>query len=208
MKRAMWVCLGLVALIVCSGCCGTYLRNRGRDAADIMDVGITVSKRPYLGVYPGDYFNLTPMGYVHMKGTLHGLWCGRWTSVPIEDRAWGVVAWGRQRLVIGEFNPEDPRQFWPEEIAALKAANKPLPTKPKAYNVGFLRIACHGNRPPYPNCWSCRRGLHLGWVGFWASLHADQIVDFFAGWLGCDPQKDDLPAAAAPTPEPAAPAKK
>lgn len=194
---------GLAALLSCAGC-GTYLRNRGRDAADIVDAGITITKRPYLAIYPGDYFNLTPMGFTCLKGTYHGLWKGRWSSQQIDDRAWGVVAWGSQRLTIGELNPEDDRQFWPDEIAALKAANKPLPTEARWYNVGFLRMACHRGRPPYPNCFSCRRNLHLGWVGFWASMHADQIVDFFAGWFGCDPQKDDLVAAAAP----AAPAEK
>lgn len=189
---------GLVAMAACAGCCSTYMKNRGRDAADIMDVGITLTKQPHLAFYPGDYFNLTPMGFTCLKGSYHGLWEGKWCSKPMEDRAWGIVAWGSQNLTVGDFNPQDPRQFWPEEIAALKAANKPLPTEPAWYNVGFLRLACHGKRPPYPDALSCRRNVHLGWVGLWASMHLPEIIDFFAGWLGCDPQKDDLVAAATP----------
>jgi len=200
MSGRAWVSvLGGVAVVFSCAGCGTYLRNRGRDAADIMDVGITLSTRPYLCFYPGDYFNMTPMGYTRMKGTYHGLWAGKWCSKPIDDQACGVVAWGSQRLTVGEFNPEDPRQFWPDEIAALKAANKPLPTEPRDYNVGFLRILRHRGAPPFPNCVSCRRNIHLGWVGFWASMHLDEIGDFLAGWLGCDPQADDLKPAATPT---------
>jgi len=202
MRKGRAAFVGLVGLLACAGCCSTYMKNRGRDAADIIDAGITVSKRPYLAIFPGDYFNFTPMGFSYLKGTYHGLWKGSWTSVPIDDRGWGIIAWGSQKLTIGEFDPEDPRQFWPDEIAEFKAANKPLPTKAKRYNVGFLRLACQRGRPPYPNCVSCRRNIHLGWVGFWASMHLDEIIDFFAGWLGCDPQKDDLVAAAAPPPAP------
>ncbi len=196
MARRVWVLAlgGVIAAVGCTGC-GTYWRNRSRDAADIIDVGVTITKRPYIAFYPGDYFNLTPMGYTRLKGTWHGLYQGKWGSRAIDDKSWGIVAYGSQRLTVGEFNPEDPNQFWPDELAALKAANKPLPTKAKRYNVGFLRLACHRGRPPYPNCYSCRRNLHIGWVGFWASMHADEIFDFLAGFFGCDPLKDSGPAA-------------
>jgi hypothetical protein len=143
----------LIAVLCCTGC-STYWRNRSRDAADMFDFGITVSKKPYFAFLPADYFNLTPLGYTRIVGSYHGLWKSKWGTWAIDDDAWGVLAWGSQKLQVGDFSADAPRQFWPEDIAALKAASKPLPTSAPVYNLGFLRVPLHHNPPPFPNGFS------------------------------------------------------
>ncbi|HUT33591.1 MAG TPA: hypothetical protein VNE39_08940 [Planctomycetota bacterium] len=155
MRTRSWgLVLGSVAVVVgCAGC-GTYWRNRSRDAAHMFDFGISTSKKFCLAFLPADYMNVTPIGFSRIEGRFHGIYKSHWGSWPISDRIWGVVTCGSQTLTIGEFDPNDPHQFPAKEIAELKAANKPLPTAPRRYNIGFLRVACKGGEPPYPDWFS------------------------------------------------------
>ncbi|MBM4036990.1 MAG: hypothetical protein FJ290_00625 [Planctomycetes bacterium] len=155
MRTRVWglVLGGIVAALGCTGC-GTYLRNRGNDALDMWDVGISVSSRPCLAFLPADYMNVTPIGFSRIEGKYHGIYKRQFGTWKLSDNVWGVVTCGSQTLTIGEFDPNDPNQFPAQEIAALKAANKPLPTAPRRYNTGLVRVACRGGEPPYPDWFS------------------------------------------------------
>jgi len=155
MARRVWG-LVLVAIIAAAGCtgCGTYWRNRGNDALQMWDVGLSVSSRPYLAFLPADYMNVTPIGFSRIEGRYIGVYKAKWASLKLSDDIWGVLVCGSQTLTIGEFDPNDPHQFRPEAIAKLKAEGKPLPTKPERYNIGCVSVPRKGNAPPYPDWFS------------------------------------------------------
>ncbi len=130
--------------------CGPYWQDRGNDAKDMVDFGITTSTKPCFALYlPGNYFNLTPLGYSRVEGTFHGVGGRQVGSVPILDQSWGVLLWGSKRSRIGEFNPDEPRHVSPSKIAELRAAGKPLPTEVERYNDGPVRMLLQDNAPPH-----------------------------------------------------------
>ncbi|MBM4035986.1 MAG: hypothetical protein FJ291_29980 [Planctomycetes bacterium] len=143
----------LVLALGCAGC-GTYWRNRGNDALDMWDFGLSTSSRPGLAFLPADYMNVTPIGFSFIEGTFHGVYRRKWGTFTLSDSMWGVLVTGSQTLQVGEFDVSDPDQFHPAKIAALKAAGKPLPTAPQRYNLGLLTVPLHDNAPPYPNWFS------------------------------------------------------
>ena len=63
MMKSRWPRLGWVILVTCCAGCGTYLRNRGNDALDMWDFGLSVSSKPGLAFLPADYMNVTPIGF-------------------------------------------------------------------------------------------------------------------------------------------------
>jgi hypothetical protein len=146
---------GLVLLLVGGlvGCGGPYWTARGNDAKDMVDFGITTSSKPCFAFYlPGDYFNLTPLGYNNLEGTFHGVGARRVGSMPIRDGSWGLLLWGSKKIQIGEFDPDEPRHIAPSRVAELRAAGKPLPTEVERYNDGVVRLLCMDHAPP-PAFW-------------------------------------------------------
>ena len=137
--------VGLAA--VCAvGCGTTYMRNRGRDAMQMIDWGVVTSSKPCFGL-TNDYFNVLPLGYTNVQGTFHGLGNCKCGSMPFQYHLWGALFWGSLKFQLDEFDPNSPFQFSPEKIAAL-AAGTPLPTEARRYNLGFVRISAQDNAPP------------------------------------------------------------
>jgi len=141
--------LAAAAALLLAGCGTTYMRNRARDAKDMVDFGFTTSKKPCFAFYlPGDYFNLTPLGYSNIEGTFHGVGGRQVGSMPFRDSSWGVLLWGSTKCQVGDFNPNDPRYVSPAKLAELKAAGQPLPTEPPRYNVGVVRMLAQDHVGP------------------------------------------------------------
>ncbi len=202
---------GLMGVMLTTGC--------GYDARRILDIGITTSSHPYFAVYPGDYFNSTPIGYSCVHGNYYGLSRGQFGWMSFDDESWGALLWGSEQLQIGVLNVNDRQQFAPSRLAALKAKGEPLPTTSPRYNVGLARMIFEDDAPPPLSFIACRRNFHFGWIGIHAALHPANLLDFLIGWTGYDLMNDDnLPppltqeqaaapaASAAPTAAPAAPA--
>lgn len=204
---ARWI-LASFAMVIAAAGCGQYWRDRGNDFGDAMTVGVTLSKKPQFAFYPIDYFNVGPLGYSHVDGRFAGLWCGRWQTVELRDRTWGVLLCGSDHLRLGEFDPENPRLFAPSKLAALKAAGQSPPKERPRYNKGVVRLVVQDNAPPPLTFLSCRRNIHLGWIGFHLAMNADEMLDFLLGWTTLDIKGDDHRGApeAAPQerPKPAA----
>lgn len=183
----------MAGVLSSSGC--AYLSNRGHDAREVMDIGLTVSKRPYFALSQ-DYFNLIPHGYSRVKGKYIGLGHGQFGTLEFDDSFWGVVLWGSSKTLIGEFDPQDPY--------LVRPGTEPVPTEPPRYNTGFVGMPAQGNAPPPMSFLACRRNVHLGWIGLYASMRPVEIIDFMLGWLLIDVRGDDGPrgageAVAAPT---------
>ena len=189
-RSAMVVVVGL-GLVGLSGC--TYLGHRGRDAADMFEVGLTFSKKPQFALLPVDYFNLIGLGYSQVEGTYAGIGNRRVGAMPIhDDGSYGLLFWGKDALKIGDFNPRDPHEVWVDDMEALAAAGQPLPTARPDYNKGLIRLPVEGEAPPPVTFMQCRRNVHLGWIGLHASFRPLDIVDFLVGWTTLDILNDDI----------------
>ncbi len=179
-----------------SGC--TYMGNRGRDAADMFEVGFTVSKKPQFAFHPIDYFNSIALGYSNVEGTYYGIGGRTLGAMPFKDQAsWGLLFWGRDNLTIGDFDTSDPHQVWRCDMAKLREEGKPLPVTRPEYGKGVVTLIQHDNRPPPITYMQCRRNIHLGWIGIHASGRPLDILDFILGWTTLDILGDDNPPAPA-----------
>jgi len=188
-RRVAQVVLALAAFGL-TGC--TYLGHRGRDAADMFEVGLTFSKKPQFALLPVDYFNLVGLGYSNVEGTYAGIGNRRVGAMPIkDDGSYGLLFWGKDALKVGDLNPKDPHEVWVGEMERLTAEGKPLPTERPDYHKGLVRLPIQDNAPPPVTFMQCRRNIHLGWVGLHASFRPLDIIDFLLGWTTLDILNDD-----------------
>jgi len=174
------VCLVMIVLFV-NGC--AYLSNRGRDALDIMDIGITFNNdlKPRFGLYI-DFFNILPLGYSNVEGKSFGIGNRQIGLLDFQHKSWGVIAWGSEQKGSGEFNPQDPHQARPDQAGESQ--------RPR-FNTGIVRMASEDNAPPVLQFLECDRVLHLGWIGIHATMRPFDIIDFILGWTTLDIMKDD-----------------
>lgn len=178
----------LLLLFLCLAAPGCmYLHDRGRDALDIFDVGITVSNhlRPDLGAFVS-FWNILPIGFAHVEGKLVGIGNGRVGVLDfVHDRTWGAVIWGAEQHGVAD-------------------GVRVTPEGPPRYDQGALRLALGAERsPPGHQYFDCDRTFHLGWLGIHLRIKLDELADFFLGWTTLDIMKDDglprgLPAEANP----------
>lgn len=176
----------LAAVLLTTGCCTDYIKNRGKDALDVFNVGILVSDHltPDFGLL-FSFWNVFPMGFAHVNGKLIGIGDSRIGVMDIKHQnSWGIWCWGAEEYRAGDFDRSDPEST-------------------SRHDQGWLRLLCGVDRPPPKQTYfECDRVVHLGWIGLHLRIHLDQMADFFTGWLGCDILNDDgrhLP----PLPEPA-----
>jgi len=136
------VLAGVFVAITCGGC-GPHQR---KEAKEMVDFGFTTSKKfGFAFTLPGDYFNMTPIGYSNVDGTFHGIGRRRVGAVAIHDHSWGILLAGSRKFQLGEFDPNEIRDLSPRELAALKAEGKPLPTETRRYTTGAVGMACFDN---------------------------------------------------------------
>ncbi|HUT34889.1 MAG TPA: hypothetical protein VNE39_15475 [Planctomycetota bacterium] len=187
MRQRLLATLAAAALAA-QGC--TYLRNRGRDAAEMFDLGLTFSKKPQFGLYMNCPVIL-PIGFGKVDGYYAGVGRGKVGVMEHHQRNAGALVWGYER------------NTWQGPAkAGEKAGDKAVEDQP----VGLLAIA-RGERGKQPYRVSCKHYFHLGWVGITANICWLEIPDFFLGWFLIDLSGDDVKGGTAPNepPRPAAP---
>jgi len=190
-KTIRSVILMALAAGLCSGC--AYMRDRGHDAVDVFEIGLTFSRKPQFALLPVDYFNLIGLGYSGVEGTYVGVGNRRVGIMPIkDDHSYGLLFWGKDALKIGKFNPKDPHEVWVKEMERLSAEGKPLPTARPDYNKGLIRLPLEGNAPPPLTFMQCRRNIHLGWIGLHGTFRPLDLFDFLLGWAKIDLIGDDV----------------
>jgi hypothetical protein len=175
----------LSTTVFSQGCSSAYLRNRGYDALDIFDIGVTVTPawKPQFAAF-FDFYNFTPLGYADLHGKLLGLGNRQVGWLDYEFQAWGLLAWGQKKHGAGKFNPADPHQ--------ARSDQKHI-TERQKYDVGFVGSFA-GKNPP-PEMWFVDCGpriLHLGWIGLVETSRPVELIDFLLGWTTLDIMRDDL----------------
>jgi len=164
----------LPALLACllflgaSGC--TYLRYRGEDALDMIDIGVTLSTKPGFAAYY-DFIPLIPVGVGYVDGYFVGVGGGRVGWMRHYEESIGLGLWGQEKVGFGEFSKE----------------------KPETLNFQRSGLAgmIHGPFPGPDYLISCPHYLHVGWIGLVGSPRYLQGLDFALGWTTLDICSDD-----------------
>jgi hypothetical protein len=171
----------IIIALICANC--TYLKNRGNDACDILDIGITVTDKwqPDFALYV-DLFSVLSVGVSSIDGKFLG-WSNRQIGwLDYTDKSWALLVWGSEKEGAGEFNPHDPHQ--------VRADQSDLTERPK-FNTGIVRIIAEDNAPPPFKFFECDKVVHIGWIGIQAPCRPLEIVDFILGWTTLDIMGDD-----------------
>ena len=162
--------VGLLGItLVIAGGCG-YLQNRGGDALDMIDAGVTVSPEPQFSLYVG-LLNVLSLGYSNMDGTLYGLSEGRGGKVAARQNAAGMLLVGTEQLGYRDVEFDDPASPEPWKVGPVGLAEGPGPRNGQVIN--------------------CPKLLHLGWVGLTLNCKFGELADFLLGWTTLDIMNDD-----------------
>ncbi len=158
----------LGAAVACSAGC-TYVRDRYRDALDMLDIGLTVSKKPEFAAFKA-CTGLTCIGYGDIDGYFVGLGGGKVGMARYASKSVGYGLWGNYQNVL--MDSDDARD-------GTHAA-------PDAEQTGLL-AAVEGQS----NDVACVQQLHIGWTGIVFNIKWAEILDFFLGWTTIDICRDD-----------------
>jgi hypothetical protein len=182
-------------LAACCTACGPYMKDRANDAKDMLEIGLTLSKKPGFAIHQ-DYFNYLPHGFSSVDGYFIGNGNRKVGLTEFKDFTWGVLAVGWDSRRFASFDPSDHHQISSDYVKKLKAEGKPLPTENPGWGTGAWGVK-PGGPTPWPSYISCRRNVHLGFVGIYASMHPADIFDFLLGWTTLDFMGDDFHSQAA-----------
>ena len=164
-----WSMAALCGLLLATPGCA-YLRDRGNDALDILDLGVTWSKKPYLTVY-GCAVGLASAGAGHFEGTFAGIGGGRLGVTGHYHRVLGLGLWSYEELGWDGYDKAKPETLYIQHPGIIGWVAF-LPRKP-AYAPGCLHL------------------LHLGYAGLVANLRYWELLDFILGWTTLDVACDD-----------------
>jgi len=169
--RQMACVLGIVVALLAATGCASYWRDRGNDAADFIDVGITYSKTPQIGLYAG-FQSILTIGYADVDGGMLGLGQGQFGDLPMRNRNMGLAIVGVEQYAFdGHYDALNPAS--PEERGA---------------GLGMLAY-------PAPNSamefLQCPKFVHLGWIGLNVNCKIGELLDFVLGWTTLDIGGDD-----------------
>jgi len=166
-----WALNGAVAawvLVSAAGC--TYLRHRGQDAMDVIDLGVSVSSKPGFALFY-DFVPVVPIGYGKVDGHFLGLGGGRFGVMPHYEESYGAVLWGQEAVGFGVYDLDQPKTLNVQHSGLAGLVQGPVPG------------------PDYMI--SCPHYIHLGWIGVVASPRYLQALDFILGWTTLDIAYDD-----------------
>lgn len=96
----------VAALAVLPGC-AEYLAYRGKDAAEMLEVGFTVTETPYLGLYACGG-GIATGGASKVDGHLLGIGGGRVGWIRHYQKTLGLVLWSYEEFGWGDFDKNDP----------------------------------------------------------------------------------------------------
>ena len=174
---ALLGCSLLIAAV--SGC--SYLKNRGNDLVDIIDVGLTIGleREPGVALY-AQVTPIAPLGFSKVEGAYLGLADREAGALFIDHSAYGLLLWGQEALGIG--------------TTELAAEGRSHP-----YGQGVARLAQRGDNPFWKQWGDIEAAVHIGWFGVHARVKPMQAVDFITGLFTWDmlgdntfPKPDDV----------------
>lgn len=168
LRRLLVVSALLVAIAALQGC--SYAKYRARDAAEMMDFGMTFSKKPQFAFYM-NCPTVIPLGWGKVDATFVGVGEGK---AGLQEKSYdeaGMLFWGREKNSWGDFD---------ESTADVVCVE----------DVGVVGLAISDKAKKKP---MCVHHFHFGWFGFVWDVRYVEIADFFVGIVGLDLSGDDGP---------------
>jgi hypothetical protein len=179
--------MALLILVLVSTGCG-YMRNRGNDLLDVVDIGLTFSAKPQFSAYVNAPFvALEPIGYGNVDAKFVGIGGGKaslWS--PHFERSAGLLLWGQEELTFERTRAD---------LAAMKSTEEQREAT-EFHQVGVLGMilgwsGVHGPAAKPKDLFACPHYLHLGWIGAVGTARYWQMLDFVVGWTTLDITSDD-----------------
>jgi len=169
-RTTVSVCFLAALCAFCGGC--AYMQNRGNDALDILDVGITVSTEPHVAAYAG-FQSLLALGYSEMDGKLIGIGQRQVGILDMRYNAGGMLLEGHEQFAYGKnFDPADPES-------------------PPRRGAG-LGLIYHESPRNAMEALQCAKFVHLLFIGADLNCKIGEVVDFVLGWTTLDIGRDDV----------------
>ncbi len=152
-----------------TGC--TYLQYRVEDALEMVDVGVTLTARPMIGLY-WNSLDIFPVGYSHIDGYFFGIGGGQIGLERHYNRC-GGFGYAYQEIGWGDFDVDDPDTLNRNYAGVLGYL---LP--PYKHDPGYSPACVHF----FP---------HIGFVGLVWNARYMQMIDFALGFSMFDLAGDD-----------------
>lgn len=84
----------------------SYFKWRFEDLFETIDLGLTISKKPYGGLY-GHFASLTPFGVTYVDGNFVGVGGGQIGMTRHYIAGVGALAWGYEEVGWQQYNKDD-----------------------------------------------------------------------------------------------------
>ena len=177
--RLLTLTATLALLFAATGCAsvGHYFEHRYRDFTRMIDLGITVSKKPQIGLY-WNSLEIITAGYSNVDGYFIGWGGGQIGVTRMYNHCW-ALAYGEETIGWGPLLDTDRR-----EEAIVRRRSGVLGIASNVVGVDPTGNG-YGNGPDYtPSC--VHFFPHLGYIGIaWNARYAE-IAQFAVGWFGLD----------------------
>ena len=163
LRRNGLILAGVLAILVLSSGCA-YMKDRGHDALNIFDVGITVTKTPHFGVYAG-FNSILSAGFVNVPdGCLLGLGHTNFGCLDMRYEGAGMLLEGYEHQGYDDFDRNDP-------------------DSPRKRGMGLGLLYAHTPRT-IPEALQCNKIVHVGWIGVDLNCKIGGLLNFIVGWTG------------------------
>ena len=169
--------LGML-LVGTAGC--TYLKHRYEDFGEMVDVGITYSEKPCIGLY-WNSLDIFPVGYSEIDGWFIGWGGGQVGITRHYNKCWGF-GYGEEHIGWGDgLDGDDP------DSSIIKRRSGVIGILSSILDVGE---APYGSGPNYtPAC--VHFVPHVAYIGVVWNARYTEMVDFMLGWTTLDICGDD-----------------
>jgi hypothetical protein len=193
-RRLATVVSVFALLLSVQGC--AYLKHRADDFAEIADIGIIVSKKPYFALY-ADELSLLPAGYAHVDGHFIGWGGGQLGETTHSVHNWGFLVHGSEELGWhrkyegegGEKEAEANEAWHNREGFIEQGAGVTMVIDD---TVRLIKGDMFEGQNQPDHSLSCLHYMHLGWFGIVVNVRTLDILDFILGWVGIDFGRLDL----------------
>ena len=161
-----------VILSASQGCAvGQYFQHRGEDALEMVDVGLTITKKPCIGLY-WNSLDLLVAGYSNIDGYFVGWGGGQMGVTRHYNKCYGLIV-SHEEVGWGTFDKTDKSTL-------------------HVRNGGLLGLASLAGRSTPDYTPACVHFIpHIAYVGLVWNARWTEILDFALGWTTLDIGGDD-----------------